>query len=75
MSDCGQQWVTVGDRGQAWECHTAVTECHRWLRVTIGDKRPVWASVGRLRVMYRDFGKVGEVAYGGEGGCIKGVQW
>ena len=43
--------------------------------MTISDKRQVWASVGRFRVMYRDFGKVGEVAYGGEGGCIKGVQW
>ena len=43
--------------------------------MTISDKRQVWASVGRFRVMYRDFGKVGEVAYGGEGECIMGVQW
>ena len=26
-------------------------------------------------LMYRDFGKVREVAYGGEGECIEGVQW
>ena len=39
----------------------------------MGDNGRLWASVGRFRVMYRDFGKVGEVAYGGEGECIKGV--